>query len=396
MPRVSGEGDVLRTVLATTTAVATAPDLDGALHALLGGVRALTGAEAASVRLSERAEDAAGPCRVFRWWGGDRYSWHDDENLPGSVAARVRHLGRGIVVDDNAALAAAGDDGAARALAGWTARSSLVVPLRAGAAAIGTLNANSSALAAFDESQLPALQILADHAGAVVAHAWRLEETRRARDELEAVIDAAEDAIIVSDPQGRLVRMNRSARDRFQLHWQSVPGSIADYRALLERWLPPHEAGQRLAIEEALDGRASTQTLTLPGLHGPREVHVHATPIHGSGGEMLGAVVVSRDITDLRRAIVERAQLDGAVKTARAVAHEINNALALVVGYAELLPKHQDPSTSALVDTVVTAARDAVRAVVRLQRIVRFEETDQGAGPMLDLRAAFGTEPTRP
>src|SRR5437588_258810 len=83
--------------------------------------------------------------------------------------------------------------------------------LRAGASAIGTLHANSRRAHAFDEQQLLPLQILANHAGAVVQCARQLDETRRTRDELAAVLDAAEDSIIVYAAGGRTVRTNRQA-----------------------------------------------------------------------------------------------------------------------------------------------------------------------------------------
>ena len=92
-----------------------------------------------------------------------------------------------------------------------------------------------------------------------------------------------------------------------------------------------------------------------------------------------------------------RTRLDGAMLVARTVAHEINNALAPVVGYAELLGMRsgvaQDPQSATFAKLSVEAAEDAAAKVARLQRIVRLQEdvTPLGpAHPILDMERSTG------
>jgi PAS domain-containing protein len=379
------DGSVLGAILATTGAVAAAEELDGALQALLAGVRDLTGADAGAIRLP--LEGPTGPTRVYRWWGGERWGWQQSENEPNSVTAEVIESGRSRYVPDNRELARQGGPGAGDAVVSLRVLSSLIVPLRAGARVIGTLHANSTRAGAFDERQLVPLQILADHAGAVVEHARQLDQTRRTRDELAAVLDAAEDAIVVYGADGRTLRTNRRARDRFLRRWGTLPRTIDEYRALIEATLPPGQSCPRLAAEDALEGRVGVREMDVFGPNGMRQrIHVHAAPVWGDDGALEGAVVISRDITELDRAIAERGRLDGAIKTVRLVAHELNNKLARVVGHADLLPPLDEPTT-ALVEEMVDGALEAAEVLARLQKIARFEEVEGGLGPMLDLRA---------
>ena len=73
----------------------------------------------------------------------------------------------------------------------------------------------------------------------------------------------------------------------------------------------------------------------------------------------------------MRRAggdLVERARLDGAIKTVRLVAHQLNGKLALVVGSAELLPPLDSPARE-LVDgeqATVRSRAGEVTAVVEV------------------------------
>ena len=88
----------------------------------------------------------------------------------------------------------------------------------------------------------------------------------------------------------------------------------------------------------------------------------------------------------------ERARLDGALLVARTVAHEVNNALAPIGGFAELLAiapaVARDPTLAAYATLIVQAVENAAGKVRQLNRIVRLEESDIGLGsgqPVLDL-----------
>jgi GAF domain-containing protein len=93
----------------------------------------------------------------------------------------------------------------------------------------------------------------------------------------------------------------------------------------------------------------------------------------------------------------QRSRLDGAMLVARTVAHEINNALAPVVGYAELLGQRPavaaDPQSAAFTKLICSAAEDAAAKVARLQRIVRLQEDVSPLGPsqpILDMERSTG------
>ena len=253
----------LRLVAATAAEIAGAPSLEVALRALLGGLSALTGAEAGSVRLPLDAEAGVGPCRVFRWRGGDDYGWHDAQTVHGSAAARVLASGLGEYVPDNAVLAADGDAGAAVAVEQFGVRSTLIVPLHVAGRTIGTLHANAPRSHAFTAPLLLPMQVLADHAAGAV------EQTR------------------------------------------------------------------------------------------------------------------------LRAAAEANARLDGALKTARLAGHELNNKLALVSGYGDLLVHRMGPSEHApTVRKMIEASDEAAQVLKRIQSIIRFEERTLGGIAFLDLEAA--------
>jgi nitrogen fixation/metabolism regulation signal transduction histidine kinase len=211
------------------------------------------------------------------------------------------------------------------------------------------------------------------------------ESGDRAASMLAAVLDAVDVGVFVFDAEGRIVTMSRWARERFLGHLGRVPATLEEIRLGVEPRRPDGAAEPLLPAERALRGeRVDTELIYSDG----RRLHVQAVPVIGPDGAVQGAVSVSRDITDLHAAIAGRARLDGAVKTSRLLAHEINNQLALMVGYGTLLTGQVDGEVGKTIATMVEAAEQIAELVHRLQGIVRFEETDLGGGPMLDLEKA--------
>ena len=60
----------------------------------------------------------------------------------------------------------------------------------------------------------------------------------------------------------------------------------------------------------------------------------------------------------------------------------------MLTGYAEVFSNLPPERAEVAMQGMAKAAHEVAGLVERLQRIVRFEETDLGGGPMLDLDAA--------
>ncbi len=127
------------------------------------------------------------------------------------------------------------------------------------------------------------------------------------------------------------------------------------------------------------------------------------TTVLDAGADDYIAKPMALDHLDIRLAIAERrvlevekrlraeraaqasAKLEGVLLAARTAAHEINNALALPVGYAELLTLHPAVKADQTLLERVTEIRDqtqrAAHILNQLQRVIRLEETASPLGP---------------
>jgi PAS domain S-box-containing protein len=211
-------------------------------------------------------------------------------------------------------------------------------------------------------------------------------EAERARAETLAVLDAVDDGISVVGRDGRILHLNRALRNRMLARWGSLPTTAEEFLGLMAQSGSDADSSPRPAIERAFQGEQTSALLRFRDPRGePRWVSAQVAPVREPGGEVVAAVMVSRDISEVRDAIAHDARLEGAVKTARLVAHELNNKLGIITGYGELLVEQAAGEASRLAEPMVAAAFEASDIVDRLQRLIRFEEMGSPHGPMLDL-----------
>jgi hypothetical protein len=177
-----------------------------------------------------------------------------------------------------------------------------------------------------------------------------------------------------------------------------VPATLADVTRMVGSVEGPD--GTRvdpLPDEEALRGRSSAALLARGDGDQLRRFSIRAVPLLDGAGGVRGAVAVWRDVTELHAAITAVAQLDGAVKTARRVTHEMGNALAPALGYGDMLSSVPPDQVAGLAGQITHSIERAAAVLERLGRLDRYAEVELGGGRMLDLDSADRREaPTSP
>ncbi len=161
-------------------------------------------------------------------------------------------------------------------------------------------------------------------------------EAQRRAGQLQAVLESMADAVSVSDAQGHTILLNDAARRMFGLDTGQIPplDKTLEHRYRL-RYLDGRPMSYReLPVVRALQGE------TIMGLdsilyneRSQRDFYLRtsATPIRDQSGAIVGAVSVSRDITDL----IELDKMkDDFIRVA---AHELKTPITIMKGYAQVL-----------------------------------------------------------
>jgi PAS domain S-box-containing protein len=203
-----------------------------------------------------------------------------------------------------------------------------------------------------------------------------LDEVLRTRRDLENTFDSMRDVVIVCDRQRAVARINRAGAGRLGLDPAAAVGRpVASLTGeALSHWI------ERLPLGTPEQWHPQETELEDGPLRGT--FRVTATPLADAHRALVGLVIVARDVTDERRAEVERAALRERLAQSEAlshlvagIAHELNNPLQAVLGHLELL-RH----TAAVPPTLDGPVRQIYREADRAARIVRNLLLLAGAG----------------
>ena len=205
-----------------------------------------------------------------------------------------------------------------------------------------------------------------------------MQEHKAVSDLLLAAINASSDAITILDPQGRCIYLNPALRALFaipsdspmrQLEWQSLldPAGNALMRA---------EGYTELLTQRRWSGEL--RGMRTDGSGFDMDASLSLTP----RGEL---VCVMRDVTRRKQADMERNELrdqlqkaerrEALAQVASAVAHDLNNLVAVVAGSVALLENNQSLDAGALGD--LQRMRRATHAIEELvTRLGKLERRD--------------------
>lgn len=209
------------------------------------------------------------------------------------------------------------------------------------------------------------------------------EELRQTTDFLERLIDSSVDAIIAADMKGNIILFNKAAEAICgyraeevigRLHvTQIYPGTLA--RELMQQLRSPDFGGpgrlsSRVEIMSRSGERIPVNLAASIIYEGTRE-----TATVGLFTDLRARLSLERKLTDAEARLFESEKNAVLVALAGTAAHELNQPLTSVMGYAELLKrkiKETDPSWRS-VDIIHREAERMAEIVKKIGKITRYE-----------------------
>ena len=233
----------------------------------------------------------------------------------------------------------------------------------------------------------------------VTAEREGVHELAQTKEFLEQLIDSSVDAIVSADMSGRIILFNRAAERVYGMPARAVLGTS------VERLYPPGMARKLMGYirSDGHGGRGRLESYRTDFLTATGEI----VPISLSaalitrGDRPIGTVGI---FTDLRERLRIEQRLEHAQEQLRvqekqtivaelagAAAHELNQPLTSVMGYAELLRRRLDQGTPQhhAAEIIVSEAERMAEIVRKIGKITRYETKSYvGTARILDLDRA--------
>jgi len=181
--------------------------------------------------------------------------------------------------------------------------------------------------------------------------------------ELQAMFDSISDGVVVYDHNGIVQHRNHVCPKFF-------PQETLAGCSCRELFHPELEsAPQQCPVEQALTGVRVEMSFTSRISKGKlRYFDVTATPIEDVHGDRNRALVFMRDVTEKRLSelqLMQAEKLSSIGVLAAGVAHEINNPLSSVAGYAEALLRRLNEEESLLADPLLDDFPKYLQVIIR-------------------------------
>jgi two-component system NtrC family sensor kinase len=382
--RARRESDELRTLLAITEGITSSLDLKKVMLDIVRRVGSLTGSQNCSILL---ADEALRQCFVLASDNRPDVDMLEIDLGKYPEIRRALESREPVVIEDVESDPLVASVREVLLEKGY--RSALVVPLLFGREVLGTLFLRASRERPFSNEEIRFCRVAAGASANALKNAllyremtMQAEEHRETGEKLRRILDGTPDVIVATDLDGRVTRFNRGA--------ERLTGVRAD-QALgraVETVLPFEDRDADAAPLRGEDGREHRDVLLRRGDGGGLEFSLVTAPLTGGDGERTGQVMIGRDVTHLRRverSLAQAERLSSLGEVVAGVAHELNNPLSGVVGYAELLRLHSDDDGQLRdVERIIEAARRCQRIVLNL---LSFSRKHPGEKRVQDLNA---------
>jgi two-component system, NtrC family, sensor kinase len=259
-------------------------------------------------------------------------------------------------------------------------RSELAVPVRIGGVVEAVVNVESDVTSAFSDADVLVLETAAHQVAIAMENARLFGRVKESEEEYRTLVEAAAIGVLQIDTDGRTSYANPAVGDLTGLDRATAlsrfadPADIAvqDDRPRLAAGLEAALGGERARDVEFRTARADGKT---------RFVAAEFQPLVSENGVQKGVLMLLRDITrekELQSQLHQSEKLKAMGEMVSGVAHELNNPLAGILGYAQLfLSQPTEQWSRRDVEKIEINARRCKKIVENLLTFARQSRSDR-------------------
>jgi PAS domain S-box-containing protein len=221
---------------------------------------------------------------------------------------------------------------------------------------------------------------------------WMLGRVQNAEERFLNIAETIDEIFFITSGAGdRMLYISPSYE---RLMGRSCESLYAEPRSWMENVIPEDKA-RVLAAYQVMAANGFHEQYRVKSASGEtRWIEAHATPVRDASGQAVKITGLARDITpqkkaeeallDSQKRLGQSQKLEAVGQLAAGVAHEINNPLGVILGYAQGLAK-DIPSGSDIEFPLKSIEREAVRCRNLVQDLLTFSRASKADRQPLDL-----------
>ncbi len=229
--------------------------------------------------------------------------------------------------------------------------------------------------------------------------------TQESEEWLSTTLMSITDAVIATDKDGRIVSMNRVAESLVKPQTEALGRPLPEIIRILgkEKNTPLFGLVEKIIDEGVIVG-ASDHTLVVSKDGSEIPIEYSGAPIRNSQGNILGIILIFRDITPRKAAeealrqsqeeLRQAVKMEAIGQLAGGVAHDFNNYLTVIMGYSSLVLQSQPDGTHReYAEAIVKASQGATlvtqqllafsRKQIRLPQVIDLNMVVTNLAPLL-------------
>ncbi len=242
------------------------------------------------------------------------------------------------------------------------------IPLRHSDQVVGVLNVAVQDIANLSEDSIRALQLLANQSAAAILNTRLYNEVRSGRDQMQAILNTARDAIALVGPHGAILQANPAVERLLDVDMRALVGKnvLEMVRHGRQNYLGDdvrHPVNIKQIWRSILDNplQITSREVTIDIRGQKKYLAEQSVPVLAENDELIGRLFVWHDVTEARRLDAARTELTNTI------VHDLRSPLTAIKGGLNMLPDMlQDPDDLEIALEIVQIAENSADGLLNL------------------------------